>query len=163
MCQVLLSFNRVDTPMIEENSAEINKLIESIQELIRTAYIYPLKKSKACDLTLSQNKVVKILAANGSLSSAELSRKLFVTPSNITGIIDRLEKKKLVERIRKKNDRRIYLISLTEQGKEIEEFLIDPYEQKIGANLKKIKPERVEELASAVRQIISLIDEKPTD
>lgn len=149
--------------MIEENSVEINKLIESIQELIRTAYINPLKKSNACDLTLSQNKVVKILAANGPLSSAELSRKLFVTPSNITGIIDRLEKKKLVERIRKKNDRRIYLINLTEQGKEIEEFLTDPYEQKIGANLKKIKPERVEELASAVRQIINLIDEKHTD
>jgi DNA-binding MarR family transcriptional regulator len=146
--------------MIEENSAEINNLIASIQKLIRTAYVYPLKKSKACDLTLSQNKVVKILAASGSLSSAELSRKLFVTPSNITGIIARLEKKNLVERIRKKNDRRIYLINLTEQGKKIEGLLTDPYEQKIGANLKKIKPERVDELAGAVRQIINLIDEE---
>jgi len=149
--------------MTNKNTAAIHNLIASIQELVRTAYIYPLQKSKACDLTLSQNRVVKNLAVNGPLSSADLSRKLFVTPSNITGIIDRLEKKKIVERIRKKEDRRVYLISLTEKGKKIGEFLPDPYEQKIGADLKKLQPERVEELAQAVRQIINLIEEKHAD
>jgi len=156
-------YKKKQKTMTQQTTTQVHNLIASIQRLVRTAYIYPLQKSKEFDLTLSQNRVIKNLAENGSLSSADLSRKLLVSPSNITGIIDRLEKKKLVQRIRKKEDRRVNLIRLTPEGEKIGQYLPDPYEKKIGANLKQLNPDQIHELSMAVKQIISLIEYRHTE
>ncbi|MFO7752949.1 MAG: MarR family transcriptional regulator [Desulfobacteraceae bacterium] len=145
--------------MEDSRDNALNTLVGSIQELVRVAYIHPHAKSQKYDLTLSQSGVVRNLMISGPLSSAELSRKLYVTPSNITGVIDRLEKKGLVERIRAKEDRRVNLISLTEKGKEIGRSLPDPFEKKIRHNFTKLNPEEVNYLTQAVEQITGLMKE----
>jgi DNA-binding MarR family transcriptional regulator len=94
------------------------------------------------------------------MSSADLSRKLFVTPSNITGIIDRLEKKQLVERTKKKGDRRIALITLTDTGKQLSKTLPDPIMKKFISALADLEPEHVQLLAMAMNQILNHIDSK---
>jgi DNA-binding MarR family transcriptional regulator len=92
------------------------------------------------------------------MSSADLSRNLFVTPSNITGIIDRLEKKQLVERIKKEGDRRVALIILTARGYELSKTLPDPIMKKFIGELADLEPEHVQLLAMAMNQILNLID-----
>jgi DNA-binding MarR family transcriptional regulator len=81
-----------------------------------------------------------------------------VTPSNITGIIDRLEIKQFVKRIRKEGDRRVALITLTESGKELSKTLPDPIMKKFVAELADLEPEHVQLLAMAMNQILNLID-----
>jgi DNA-binding MarR family transcriptional regulator len=98
------------------------------------------------------------LFTHGALSSADLSRKLYVTPSNITGVIDRLERKGLVERIRKVGDRRVALITLTEKGEELSKSLPDPIEKKLISELGDLEPEHVELLSMAMNQILNLMD-----
>jgi len=58
-------------------------------------------------------------ALSDGLSQIALSKRLIVNKADVTGIIDRLEKKKLVERFADKNDRRINLIKITSRGREI--------------------------------------------
>ena len=96
----------------------------------------------------------------GPISSAELSRKLYVTPANITGIIDRLEKKGLVERTRKDGDRRIALITLTESGTNLSKALPDPIESKLISELADLESGHVQMLGLAIKQILTLIDVK---
>jgi DNA-binding MarR family transcriptional regulator len=114
-------------------------------------------------LTGPQSTLLRTLVKEGPLSSASLSRRLYVTPSNITGIIDRLEKKGLVERIRKERDRRIVLINLTESGAELSNSLPDPIEKKLIYELADLKPEHVRILALVMNQILNLIDAKGVD
>ncbi len=92
------------------------------------------------------------------MSSAQLSRKLHVTPSNITGIIDRLESKGLVTRIQKKGDRRVHLISLTPSGTDLSKNLPDPIERKLISGLANLAPEQVQNLEGSIHQILKLID-----
>jgi DNA-binding MarR family transcriptional regulator len=92
------------------------------------------------------------------MSSAEVSRRLYVTPSNVTGIIDRLQKKGYVERIRKEGDRRVALITLTESGRQLSQAIPDPIEKKLIAELADLEPQHVQILGMAMQQIIDLID-----
>jgi DNA-binding MarR family transcriptional regulator len=107
-----------------------------------------------------QTPVLRILTITGSVSSPELSRKLYVTPASITGIIDRLEKKELVERIRKQEDRRIALITLTQRGAELSKSIPDPVEKKLISELSDLKPDHIQTLGLAVSEILNLIDAK---
>jgi DNA-binding MarR family transcriptional regulator len=144
--------------MNPQNESIIQDLVWSIGRLVRTVYLDSQKISKRYGLTGPQSAVVRNLYNSGPMSSADLSRNLFVTPSNITGIIDRLEKKRLVERIKKKGDRRVALITLTNSGKELSKTLPDPIMKKFIAELADLEPEHVQLLAMAMNQILNLID-----
>ena len=144
--------------MNPKNESVIQDLVLSVRRLVRAAYIDSQKISKRYGLTEPQSAVLRNLLSKGPLSSADLSRHLFVTPSNITGIIDRLEKKQLVERIKKEGDRRITLIILTEAGDALSKTLPDPIMKKFIAELADLEPEHVQLLAMAMNQILNLID-----
>jgi len=146
--------------MIPENEQVIKDIVWAIRRLVRAVYLDTSKMSRQYGITGSQSMVLRVLIHNGPLSSADLSRRLYVTPSNITGVIDRLEKKDLVERIKKASDRRVSLITLTEAGIEKSKSLPDPVEQRFISELADLEPEHVQLLGVAMRQILNLMDTK---
>lgn len=146
--------------MIQENEAVIKEIVESIRRLYRAVYLDSSKMSRRYGLTGPQSGVLRMLSQFGPMSSAELSRKLFVTPSNMTGIIDRLERKDLAQRIRKPGDRRVALINLTEAGEELSRYLPDPIEKKLISGLADLDPEHVGDIQGAMNQLLNLIDAK---
>lgn len=69
------------------------------------------------DVTLPQFDVLSELEhATGKLTMSQLSKELMVSNGNITGVVDRLEKSGMVNRIRPEHDRRVQYIELTENG-----------------------------------------------
>jgi len=87
-----------------------------------------------------------------------LSRELYVTPSNITGIIDRLEKKGLVQRVRKEGDRRVALITLTQAGEQLSSQLPDPIEIKLISALTDLESKKIADLRGALKLMLRLVD-----
>ena len=149
--------------MIPGNEFVIKDIVESIRRLVRAEYLDSRKMSKEFGLTGPQSLVLRLLVKNGALSSADLSRQMYVTPSNITGIIDRLEKKGLVERIRKQGDRRVALITLTGSGQQLGKTIPDPIEKKFINQLADLEPQHLQILAMAMTQILNLVDTKGVD
>lgn len=69
-------------------------------------------------VTLPQFDVLSELErADSPLTMSKLSDELMVSNGNITGVVDRLEKSKLVKRVRASHDRRIQYIELTGKGR----------------------------------------------
>lgn len=69
------------------------------------------------DLTTSQFGVLEALYHMGPMQSGELGQKILKTSGNMTMVIDHLEKRGLVTRQRRTDDRRCVEIHLTEQGR----------------------------------------------
>src|SRR5574341_2113627 len=65
------------------------------------------------DLTPSQFGVLETLLHLGPLCQSEIGSKLLKSSGNITLVIDNLEKRGLVRRIRRQDDRRFIPVSLT--------------------------------------------------
>jgi len=68
------------------------------------------------DLTYSQFAVLEALYHLGSLTQGEVGSKILKSTSNITTVIDNLEKAGLVRRERDAKDRRVIHVHLTEAG-----------------------------------------------
>lgn len=89
-------------------------------------------------LSASQFNILNLLylTPDGS-TQVELSRLLIMHRSNITGLVDRLEKRRLLRREDNPADRRAYRVVLTAEGRKlIEKILPDYYEaaEKIWGN-----------------------------
>ena len=68
------------------------------------------------DLTYSQFAVLEALYHLGALTQGEVGSKILKSTSNITTVIDNLERAGLVRRERDEQDRRVIHIHLTEAG-----------------------------------------------
>jgi DNA-binding MarR family transcriptional regulator len=68
-------------------------------------------------LSVPQCDVLTTLTEREGISQQDLAARLYVTKGNISGLIDRLEDAKLVERRSIEGDRRSHAIYLTAQGR----------------------------------------------
>lgn len=74
---------------------------------------------KEFDLTPTQFAVLDLLHAKGTMKIGELINSILATSGNMTVVIKNMEKKGWVERISCPNDKRSFLVSLTEDGQAV--------------------------------------------
>jgi DNA-binding MarR family transcriptional regulator len=67
-------------------------------------------------LTLTQLRSLFLIANKGSTNFRKLAEALEVTPSNVTGIVDRLVEQELVSRTQNPEDRREMTLQATDKG-----------------------------------------------
>ena len=99
--------------MPQEPSPQAQQIVTLIRRMVSRIYVDSKGMSKRFGLTGPQALVMRTLLKHGPMSSADLSNALYVTASNLTGIVDRLEQKGLVTRTDKPSDRRVRLLALT--------------------------------------------------
>jgi MarR family 2-MHQ and catechol resistance regulon transcriptional repressor len=80
-------------------------------------------------LTMSQFGVLESLYYIGPMCQREIGTKILKSTANITTVIDNLEKRSLVKRIRQEDDRRYITVNITEKGKTYLEGII-PFHMK---------------------------------
>jgi DNA-binding MarR family transcriptional regulator len=90
-----------------------------LKETLRKTFL-----SKGFDVTADQFAVLLRLWEQDGLSQLELCQKTCKTKSNLTRILDSMEKRELLFRQLSKQDRRSYNIVLTDKGKSIKDSLV---------------------------------------
>jgi DNA-binding MarR family transcriptional regulator len=95
--------------------------VVATKSLIRAAFLFTTKPARpyhALGMNVSEVDVLAAIArAQGmALSCSEIAETTLITKGGITGILDRLEARGLVQREGSRDDRRRILIQLTEEG-----------------------------------------------
>lgn len=103
---------------------------EVMLNLLRTNDRFQLRFARLfrdAGLTSSQYNVLRILRGEGAaLPCLEIAERMVAAVPGITGLIDRLEAMKLVERRRSTEDRRVIYVSITDKGRALLETLDQP-------------------------------------
>jgi MarR family 2-MHQ and catechol resistance regulon transcriptional repressor len=92
------------------------KLARSVNA-IQAQLLPPLQKEFG--LTESQLAVLEALYHLGPLQQGELCRKILRSGSNVTTVVDNLERDRLVRRVRGEEDRRVQVVHLTDRGRSL--------------------------------------------
>jgi len=112
-------------------SADESPRYRALLELLRTAEtVWNASRVffARWDLSPSQFNILNLLRlAPEGLSQTDLSRELIMHRSNVTGLVDRLEKRGLVERREVENDRRAYSVVLTSAGSDLVRDILPEY------------------------------------
>lgn len=105
------------------SSFVVSRLIKDIAHHIKFNIGKRVADAGITGITPTQGVVLGILSGQEQMMMSELSRKMGLNNSTVSGIIDRLEKQDLVERLRSEEDKRVVYIKLTPRVKKIEENL----------------------------------------
>ena len=108
-------------PTSKSPDAAQAKLIEGIMDNLRRVFRAINDRSKVTKhiegLTIPQLWALKVLAEHGPVRVSEIAARMYLHPSTVVGILDRLEAKKLAARQRLTRDRRVVNVGLTAAGK----------------------------------------------
>jgi len=104
-------------------------------------------------LTPPQFYVLATIGYAGGLPFGEIGAKMMVTVSNLTGIVDRLEEKKLVTRKRDENDRRVVHVVLTEKGAKLYKNTIPVFESSAAKIFAILRSPEQKELSALLRKL----------
>jgi DNA-binding MarR family transcriptional regulator len=104
-------------------------------------------------LTPPQFYVLATIGYAGSLPFGEIGAKMMVTVSNLTGIVDRLEQKKLVLRKRDETDRRVVHVKLTDKGTNLYKSTIPLFERSIAEIFSSLDLPHQKELSALLRTL----------
>jgi len=100
------------------NEKELGYAIGKTNWYLKTL-LNKLLREEECGITNEQWLVLKVIDANPAVSQTEIAEKSQKEKTNITRIIDLLEKNGFIERRRDEKDRRMYRIHATEEGKKV--------------------------------------------
>jgi DNA-binding MarR family transcriptional regulator len=106
------------------------------------------------DLSPSQFNVLNLLYLNpAGLSQTDLSRQLIMHRSNLTGLVDRLEKRDLVARREVAADRRAYSVVLTAAGSRLLREILPRYYEDAARVWDRLSVRRAAELIADLQQV----------
>lgn len=104
-------------------------------------------------LTTSQFGALEALYHLGPLNQNELGKKLLKTSGNITMVVDNLEKRALVKRVRSPEDRRSVRVTLTKGGRKFIESIFPQHVGSIVAEFEVLNPREQEALRDLCRKL----------
>jgi DNA-binding MarR family transcriptional regulator len=128
-------------------------------QLVVARLMEPWEKflKSAAELTLHQYNVLRILRGSHptALASGEIALRMISRDPDITRLVDRLEKRGLVARIRGRQDRRVVEVAITDKGLDLLRTLDEPVERFPRNMLGHLGPKKLEQLGALIDQALS--------
>ena len=130
---------------------------QALMELLRTAdTVWNASRVffERWDLSPSQFNVLNLLRLNRTgLSQSDLSRQLIMHRSNLTGLVDRLEKRRLVARREVRADRRAYRVVLTRSGTRLLSYILPRYYREAAQAWGRVSAKRAAGLVGELQRV----------
>lgn len=149
----------MSTASTERPEARLGKTLRFMQQLWAMTHALDARSKRMqreIGITGLQRLVVRVVGRNPGTSAGELAAVLHVHPSTLTGVLARLEERRLVERTVDADDARRIRLVLTPRGREIDQDHTGTVEAALRRALARCEPEAVE----AAREVIAtIIDE----
>lgn len=139
-------------------SVGISEIMQSLRQIFKAIQDYSQDVSKEFGITGPQLWALKTISNNVSLSPGELSKKMYLHPSTITGVVDRLEKKGYVVRDRGQEDRRVVKVQLTLKGRKLLKKVPNPIQGKMVYGLRKLEKEKLDSIYDAVQKLVDIME-----
>jgi DNA-binding MarR family transcriptional regulator len=152
------AFTPVTETSPETRQARVRDIIYQIRRLMQAGELFNKELNRTYQVSAPQLHCLLALYDYGPLPPSQIARYIMVKSSTVTGIIDRLEQKGLVYRMRNSPDRRVITIQLTEEGKELAQNAPPPIQQKIVDGLKKLPEEEINQTILSLSKLTRMLD-----
>ncbi|MFO8084376.1 MAG: MarR family transcriptional regulator [Desulfobacterales bacterium] len=156
-----MSFNGENinlAPIPKETKDVIEEIVFQIRRLIQAEEYHTKALNKEYQVSAPQLNCLMALFKNGPLPPSKIARYILVESSTVTGIIDRLEQKGFVRRVRSSRDRRKIFIELTDSGRMLASDAPPPIQLKLHDGLKKLNRHNLETILEGLHILTNLLD-----
>jgi MarR family transcriptional regulator, organic hydroperoxide resistance regulator len=137
------------------------EMVAGVVDDIRRIFQVLAEQSKRIEsetgLTGSQLWVVKLLEETSPMKVSDLARRMYLNPATMVGLLDKLEAKGLVRRVRSAEDRRVVHIDLTEQGRELVNNSPEVTQSLLVKGLESITDKELQAIVDGLKSVVNIL------
>ncbi len=139
------------------------RILCSLRRIIRGVDIYSRQLNTRHGLTAPQLLCLREIVSTDNMTLSDLSHKVNLSASTLTGIIDRLEAKGFVSRKRSSSDRRKVNLCPSLKGIEIISSAPSLLQDNFTKSLAKLSDKEQQQLIKSLEQVVSLMNLETVD
>lgn len=147
-----------ETPKKITPDIAISEIMQSLRRIFKAIHDYSFEVSGKFGITGPQLWALNTISKNEGLPLGELSKKMYLGPSTITGLIDRLEKRGYVVRNRDQRDRRVVKILLTSKGKGLAKRGPNPIQGKMIYGLRSLDRGELRSIYDSIQKLVEIME-----
>jgi len=140
----------------------ISEIMQCLRRVFKAIQQYSEAVLKEFGVTGPQLWALRTIYDEGRLSMGELSQRMYLHMSTVSGVVDRLEEKGYVERTRGDEDRRVVKISLTKAGKKLVQRGPEAAQGKLLHGLESLSQREVLIIRSSLEKVVRLMEIQDT-
>lgn len=141
-----------------EKRVDTAEIIQGLRRIVKALHTYSQDVRNAYGLTGPQLWALKTLQSHGRLSAGRLAAALAVHQSSASILVDRLEKRGLVRRIRGRLDHRFVDMELTKRGAALTADAPEPAQGRLLHALEAMPPGEVHKIRHAVDRLVQAME-----
>jgi len=135
----------------------VSGIIDNIRRVFKVVNEQSKKAERETGITGPQLWAIKVIGDLTPVRVSDLASRMYLHPATVVGILDRLESRGLVKRIRSKDDRRVVKVQLTDDGKEIVTKAPQVAQGLLVAGLEVLPVKRLQGIASALEELVHIL------
>lgn len=118
-------------------------------------------RARQCGLTPAQFDIIATLGNTAGMTHKQLGATTLITKGTLTGVIDRLEQKGLLERSPSSDDKRASFVCLTDAGEQVFDTVfpaVTAQGRKVFAHFSEADFTALEQTLSGLKQVLAATD-----
>lgn len=142
---------------MEEKQPLIAEIVDNLRRVFQVVHGQSKKAERETGLTGPQLWAIKVIADTAPIRVSDLAARMYLHPATTVGILDRLEKKGFISRVRSLKDKRSVEVALTEAGREIVSKAPEVAQGLLVAGLEKLSLRRLRSLDSGLELMAGIL------
>lgn len=135
----------------------------ALRRIIRAIDLHSRTLVSQYGLTGPQLATLKELANRGPISLGDLARAVSLSQATVTGIVERLEKMGLTQRIKSSQDKRRVYASVTDKGQEMLAKAIPLLQEQFTESFVKLQDWEQTQILSSLQRVVHMMEAKNLD
>ena len=135
----------------------------TLRRIIRAIDMRSRRLMQEAGFTGPQLLVLQALARAEEMSAGDLARKVNLSQGTVTSILDRLEKRALIQRVRSDSDRRRIFVSLTEEGRQRLSIAPTLLQERFIQRFAELKDWEQHQILSSLQRLAEMMDAQDID
>ena len=135
----------------------IGEIVDNLRRIVQVTHEYSKRSERIAGLTSPQLWAMKVLGDAGPLRLSDLARRMYLHPSTLVGIVDRLESRGFVTRTRSMTDRREIAVALTDDGRETAEKTPEVAQALLLMGLESLKGAELQVIADGMELLVKML------
>jgi DNA-binding MarR family transcriptional regulator len=134
----------------------ISNIMDNIRRVFQILNEQSQRIKQETGLTGPQIWAIRVIHEHGPINIADIARRMYLHPTTVLRIVDKLEARGLVSRNRSKDDRRVVWLKLTQDGRELVESTPEVVQGLLGARLEGVDLNDLAEIDEGIGHLVKL-------
>ncbi len=148
---------------MREVETKLDQSLIALRRILRATELYTKRLAVTTNLTNAQFRVLQLVGQTAPTTPKAVADRMGVTKATMTNLINKLQSKGLLHKVKSTSDGRQMEVTLTDEGRETLESSPDPLQQRYVEQFHALSDWEQSQLLASLERVASMLDADEID